>query len=439
MGRHQRAETLGLISFLFCSVIAFAAMSLYIQFAPAIWQVTQRRLSVCAGVICACGVVSFCIGYASNSRSLTLKHGWWMPIRRIFEIVALSVVYAATIFLSSFAMLNAVNSLMGMHLFGGYLPAVCAGFAGVVGYITFVQAELMNAKTIASLLPLFVISGVGTAGLTTDDPNWYHNNFSQLGDRTTFAANMFNATLMLAGTCIIIVSYFAVSELITTERLQRLCRRQMQAGGAEISSAARQGAAGGRGGAVAEVKHDVGRETRHDEIPHFRVRIVILSTLLTVSGLAFIGIGVFRYTPHYIMHNVCAKGLPIVMGVLLLALPWLAPRLSKAMYVVSDLAILVCAAFGINMLMGYNTLTNVEALAGMFFLGWFIVFSRQIAAIEADRVQQQLVILQAGASLGIGDAQVIAAARSGSGVDAGAMAEEDRSAAALESRLASDR
>ena len=280
---------------------------------------------------------------------------------------------------------------------------------------------------------------MGTAGLTTDDPNWYHNNFSQLGDRTTFAANMFNATLMLAGTCIIIVSYFAVSELITTERLQRLCRRQMQAGGAEISSEARQGAAGGRPGAVAEVKHDVGRETRHDEIPHFRVRIVILSTLLTVSGLAFIGIGVFRYTPHYIMHNVCAKGLPIVMGVLLLALPWLAPRLSKAMYVVSDLAILVCAAFGINMLMGYNTLTNVEALAGMFFLGWFIVFSRQIAAIEADRVQQQLVILQAGASLGIGDAQVIAAARSGSGVDAGAMAEEDRSAAALESRLASDR
>ena len=43
--------------------------------------------------------------------------------------------------------------------------------------MTFVQAEMMNAKTIASLLPFFVISGVVTAGMTTDDPYWYHNNF----------------------------------------------------------------------------------------------------------------------------------------------------------------------------------------------------------------------------------------------------------------------
>ena len=78
----------------------------------------------------------------------------------------------------------------------------------------------MNAKTIASLLPFFVVSGVSIAGLTSDDPYWYNNNFSQLGDRTTFAARMFNSTLMLAGICIVIISYFAVSELITTHRLQ---------------------------------------------------------------------------------------------------------------------------------------------------------------------------------------------------------------------------
>ncbi len=88
-----------------------------------------------------------------------------------------------------------------------------------MGYITFVQAELMNAKTIASLLPFFVVSGVSIAGLTSDDPYWYNNNFSQLGDRTTFAARMFNSTLMLAGICIVIISYFAISELITTYRL----------------------------------------------------------------------------------------------------------------------------------------------------------------------------------------------------------------------------
>lgn len=37
----------------------------------------------------------------------------------------------------------------------------------------------------------------------------------------------------------------------------------------------------------------------------------------------------------------------------------------------------------------------MEALAGLAFLGWFIVFSRQIAAIEADRIAAQLLHAQA--------------------------------------------
>ena len=206
MGRHQRAETSGLISFLICAVVGAVSMNLYMEYAPAIWQLTQRRFMVCSGIVAACGVISFIIGYARKSRSLNLKHGWFAPIRRIFEIVALSVVYASTIFLSSFALIGAANDMMGNAIFSGYISSVCAAFAGVVGYMTFVQAEMMNAKTIASLLPFFVISGVVTAGMTTDDPYWYHNNFSQLGDRTTFAARMFNSTLILAGTCIIILT-----------------------------------------------------------------------------------------------------------------------------------------------------------------------------------------------------------------------------------------
>ena len=104
------------------------------------------------------------------------------------------------------------------------------------------------------------------------------------------------------------------------------------------------------------------------EIPHFMLRISILSFLLMVAGLAFIGIGVFRYTPHNLLHNICAKGLPFVMLLLFVLLPWLAPRLSKAVMVASDLTALVCAAFWVNMMMGHNTLTNVEALAGLAFL-----------------------------------------------------------------------
>lgn len=405
MGRHQRAETSGLISFLICAVVGAVSMNLYMEYAPAIWQLTQRRFMVCSGIVAACGVISFIIGYARKSRSLNLKHGWFAPIRRIFEIVALSVVYASTIFLSSFALIGAANDMMGNAIFSGYISSVCAAFAGVVGYMTFVQAEMMNAKTIASLLPFFVISGVVTAGMTTDDPYWYHNNFSQLGDRTTFAARMFNSTLILAGTCIIIVSYFAISELITTERIQR-ARHQMN--------------------------KSTGTAADDRDITHFTLRIAILSLLLTISGLMFIGIGAFRYTPHPIMHNVCAKGLTIIMGVLMLSLPWLAPRIPKVMSVISALAILICSAIGIRMLMGQETLTNLEALAGLLFLGWFIVFSRQIAAIEADRLHDQLMMLQTGTgdSTGAGPGNPARDA-DGSGTN--------EQVAELQSRLSNDR
>ena len=143
------------------------------------------------------------------------------------------------------------------------------------------------------------------------------------------------------------------------------------------------------------------------DITHFTLRIAILSLLLTISGLMFIGIGAFRYTPHPIMHNVCAKGLTVIMGVLMLSLPWLAPRIPKVMSVISALAILICSAIGIRMLMGQETLTNLEALAGLLFLGWFIVFSRQIAAIEADRLHDQLMMLQAGTGDSTGAAPAI--------------------------------
>ncbi len=68
---------------------------------------------------------------------------------------------------------------------------------------------------------------------------------------------MFNSTLMLAGTCIIIVSYFAISELITTERIQR-ARHQMN--------------------------KSTGTAADDRDITHFTLRIAILSLLLTISG-----------------------------------------------------------------------------------------------------------------------------------------------------------
>ncbi len=129
-------------------------------------------------------MISFTLGYAAQLQvddvETWLDHSYPPSL----QILALSVVYASTIFVTAFMLLSIASNMMGLRTLKGYLTALCAAISGVVGYVTFVQAELMNAKTIASLLPFFVVSGVSIAGLTSDDPYWYNNNFSQLGDRS---------------------------------------------------------------------------------------------------------------------------------------------------------------------------------------------------------------------------------------------------------------
>ena len=132
-----------------------------------------------------------------------------MPVRRLLEIVSLTVVYATTIFFIVLAALTTISNIFGAE-FGQYLVWLVGGLAAVSGYIVFVQGSQLSAKTVASLLPFFVVSGVTTAGMTSDDPVWWRNNFSQLGDRTTFAATLFNYTIVMAGICIIIISYFSL-------------------------------------------------------------------------------------------------------------------------------------------------------------------------------------------------------------------------------------
>ena len=202
--------------------------------------------------------------------------------------------------------------------------------------------------------------------MTTDDPWWFVNNFSRLGDRTTFAASMFNTTLILAGLCVIVISYFSVSELVTTYRQRELWHRRRF-------------------------------ELPGRDLPRFRLRMAILSVLLAACGCCFIGIGSFRQTPHPIAHNAFAFSLPGITAVLLLALPWLAPLFSKAMYVVSDLIVVVGTVAVIIWRFDITSMTNLELLLGMLFFGWFIVFCRQIAALEADRIQEQVVHLQLAA------------------------------------------
>ena len=111
--------------------------------------------------------------------------------------------------------------------------------------------------------------------------------------------------------------------------------------------------------------------------------------LLVITGLMLSGVGVFRYTPHPDMHNFFARGMMVPIYTLLVALPILAPQLNRIVYAVSWAEVLFVMLSGFSWLNGETTLTNVEAITWLLFMAWFIIFSRQIASIAADREYAQ--------------------------------------------------
>lgn len=348
MGRFQRAETVGIFTAIGTVAIVAYATFLYTSQAPAIWLVAARRITITSTFLGVCAGIVFVIGYMRNGYG-SQKRSVARLVRRTAETVALAIVYAVSIGLITGAIQMFISQLLGRE-FNQYQLAIVMCLGAVIGYLVYVQAVLINSRTIASLLPGFVISGVTLAGMMSDDPNWWRNNFSQLGDRTTFAANVFNFTVILTGVTMMIISYFALSEITTQNRL---------------------------------LEQDFKREPSKD----FRIRRAILAVLLITAGLMFMGIGIFRYTPHPILHNVFARGIAIPMTLLMIGMPWLVTRFSKAFYFVSDFILLIIAGSYVYWYTGQTSLTNVEALAVILFMGWFILFSRQIAALESDRFE----------------------------------------------------
>ncbi|OTA25765.1 hypothetical protein B9G54_06830 [Alloscardovia macacae] len=368
MGRYQRAENVGIFTSLGTVLAVAYATYAYTTSAPAIWLVTARRIIITSSFLAGSAAVVFILGYTRSGFGAEKKTVGRL-VRRTAETIALAVVYFVSIGLISGAIQMFIAQIFGRS-FTQYQIAVVMCLGGVIGYIVYVQAALINSRTIATLLPVFVISGVTLAGMMSDDPNWWKNNFSQLGDRTTFGANVFNFTVVLAGVTMLIISYFALSELTTQERL-------FDSDGNGVDDSEEGGA------------------TEHDPVPSrtpsralsraFQIRRAILALLLASASVMFACIGIFRYTPHPFLHNLFARGIAGPMILLMLGMPWLVRRLSVAFYFVSDFILGVIAISYIYWFQGNTSLTNVEALAVILFMGWFILFSRHIAALEADR------------------------------------------------------
>lgn len=449
MGRNFHAEAAGLVAALVITPLAALAMESYQLFANGQWLDPIMRFVVGAAIVGIGALVAFLVGYSHLAQrfrarsvsgeglpilelfmsaneyddmadeqgrtgrsaadvtdpgeggSTTAKKGEGSPasdpsssrgwtrqawtgravrlfavLRRIVETLALSFVYGYTVFLTFFVIIYVLYKMIGFDDSGPYMLALVVAGAGILAYFGYVSGEALTAKTLSGFLPLFVVSGVGTAGLTSSDKGWWRNNFSELGDRTTPAATLFNVTVMAAGICMLIISYFAIYEMVASHDQYARWSRSIR--DLPTNSPARR---------------ELARQIRSDKslhIRHFHRRMLLLLLLLTISCVWIFCVGAFRYTPHPIIHNVFGRTMVIPVAVIVTGLPYFAPQLSRSMYVMGYAMILSCFVTGVCWLRGLTTLTNVEGLFLSCYLLWFIVFTRQAAAIEEDRTLAQL-------------------------------------------------
>lgn len=112
-------------------------MDLYLQFAPAIWRVTQRLFTVCAGITAdveSSRSPGVCAQLQVDDKRSRLDHSY-SPYLRDTRFVR-GRYASAFIFVTASALLSIASNMMGLRTLKGYLTALCAAISGVVGYVT---------------------------------------------------------------------------------------------------------------------------------------------------------------------------------------------------------------------------------------------------------------------------------------------------------------
>ncbi len=416
LGKSLRAESGAVIASILSGAVSLAGICVYLAVAVPDWLESMVLFMSSGAIVAVPAVIAFIVGYSQLPQFLTAERFEQLVdqaqtgqsddeeserrqgsagisearirlgrrtyrvldlLRRLVTTVALAVVYGYTIFLLSFVILYTFNDYVGFDPQHRYLVASVVFMSVITAYYSFVTGSTLTARHLSMLLPLFVIAGVGVAGITTPYQHWWTNNFSELGDNSTPAARLFNTTLILAGICVVIISYFAVYELIAS-------RQQYLRWGEAIEDLPDDSAA--RLVLVNKVRND-----RILKVRHFKARTVTLLVLLIASGVLLAGVGIFQYSEHPVLHNICGRGMTVPIGLLILLMPWLAPEFSGSFFFAGYVMGIACSASMVLWLRGTITLVNVEGLLWLLYLLWFILFARQAAALSQDRRENQLL------------------------------------------------
>lgn len=301
-------------------------------------------------------------------RAMRLPANQWRRqlhiVRRIIDLVGLTLTHASVAMFTlagAFWIFSQAFRELTLDAFSGaaIVGAACAGAA----YLTAGSAYSLTTRQLSELLAGFVLTGALAAMLTASNPVWWQEHFSSLGTASDTSGIAFNFTLLLGGLAITTLAGYLTHDLLRWARLAKVDERRVVA---------------------------------------IRIGFIAMGVLLAL--LAFLPVDRF-----FISHNVTAYSLVGVFIVMIVAIPFLFPTLSKAFSVVCAVTVGLLA-LGLVMFLGvhYLNLTAFELLAVAGIFAWLILFIGTVQS-AADHLERNAAAL--------GDTEAVAASETPMAVD----------------------
>lgn len=255
-------------------------------------------------------------------------------IRKLFSVVTLTI---------AFSLVTAILIGVGTFIFNlsfkdllldQYSSAVIVGVVtAVTTYAIFATSIRLTTQDIVNAFSTFMVVGVFSSMITSQNPYWWQENFSSLGTTDSVSSLAFNYTLILSGLLMVCMSQhlFADLNLLTgTSKQQKINANWIRA-------------------------------------------------LFVFIALCLAGVGFFPYNQQPQLHNFSAYSMAFGFAALVVGLRWFLPSIDKAFLRLSYfiLGAMVVAEILFNFV-HYLNLTAFELLAFSLTFVWLVLFLRTI-------------------------------------------------------------
>lgn len=275
----------------------------------------------------------------SGSRQLTWQHRLG-AVRRFVDLAGLTLVHTSISLLATAAVFAVfADAFQRVELDRWAASFLVAGACAVAAYAAGSSANSMTTESLSLLVAAFMVVGAFASALTSSDPTWWQEHFSALGTASDVSGITFNFTLILTG-----VVLTTLADFLTL---------------------------------------DLGRWARHNREPGWKVAVV--RGALIIVGLMLAMVGVIPVNQSLYWHNMVTYAAVWAFVALLVGVPVLFRRLSRAFIGVSVVvAVLMGVEAWLNMRVGYLSTTGFEIAAVATVFVWLVLFIRTVSAAVAD-------------------------------------------------------